>query len=523
MNVMPHGPSLEPVGPAEARAVAWQVAWRPALAVLGLALAVMVGVLFRTETAAAIGVWSTSTAYNHCWLVLPVAVWLAWSRRDRLEGLAPAPMPAAALVALAPAAAWFAAERMGIMEGRQLALIGLVWTCCLGILGWRVCRAIAPALLYLVFLVPFGAFVTPVLQDITAWMIDVLLDVFGIPHFVDHLIIEIPEGTFLVAEACAGLRFLIAAIAFGTLYAFVMFRSPGRRLVVFALSIAVPIIANGLRAFGIVLLGHFLGSAEAGAADHVLYGWIFFSIVILLLILAGMPFREDLDEPAPPDARHGPVLPPRPVPLVLAGAAMLAVTAAGPAAAALLQGTGIGGTPAPRESAVPLQPLAACRPEGTGLACRLGDQAMRVTATLLTFPPRAGWGAIGPARARALGAVDEYDTRFVMGPPGGEIWRANLRHDREDPRAIAIGLWRQGAPDGGGLRSRIDQALASLRGDGGAPVMVVVEVTAAPGSAPAAMPGSRPQGEVLQAVVAEQGAALAAMAARASRGADRRN
>ncbi len=518
MNVMPQGPSLQPasaIGQDPARGVA---TWGPALAALGLLLALVLGVLFQVEVLAAVSIWSTSTAYNHCWLVLPVALWLVWIRRDRLQGLAPAPMPAAAALALLPAAAWFAAERLGIMEGRQLAVIGLVWCCCLGILGWRVCRAMAPALAYLVFLVPFGAFLTPMLQDITAWMIDVLLDIVGIPHFVDHLIIEIPEGTFLVAEACAGLRFLIAAIAFGALYAVVMFRSPGRRLIVFALSIIVPIIANGFRAFGIVLLGHLLGSAQAGAADHVLYGWIFFSIVILLLILVGMPFREDLEaEPPPPQAGHAAIPAPGAAALALAGAAVLAVAAAGPVAAAGLQGGGLGTPPAAALSVLQLRPPASCVPDGPRLRCRIGDATMLASATLYAFPPRVSWAAIGTARARALGTVGEHDTGFVMGPPGGELWRASLRHDRDDPRAIAIGLWRQGAPDGGGLRSRIDQAVASLRGDGGAPVMVVVEVTPAPGTAPALTHGSRPQGEVLQAIIAEQGAAMAALAAERSR------
>ncbi|MBY0334002.1 MAG: exosortase, partial [Acetobacteraceae bacterium] len=286
----PAGMAASPAGPA--------ASWAPALAVLGLGLAVMFGIVFREETLAAVTVWDASTAYNHCWLVLPVAIWLGWTRRDRLRGLAPAPLPLAALLGLAPALAWFAAERLGIMEGRQLAVMGLTWVLFLAVLGWPVFRALAAPLAYLVFLVPFGEFVTPALQDITAWMIDVLLDIWGIPHFVDHLIIEIPAGTFLVAEACAGLRFLIAAIAFGALYALVMFRSPGRRLVVMVLAVVVPIIANGIRAFGIVVVGHTLGNAEAAAADHVIYGWVFFSIVILLLILVGLPFREDLDDAA---------------------------------------------------------------------------------------------------------------------------------------------------------------------------------------------------------------------------------
>jgi hypothetical protein len=60
------------------------------------------------------------------------------------------------------------------------------------------------ALLYLVFLIPFGAFATPALQSVTARLIDLLLDPTGIPHYVDDLIIETPAGVFFVAEACAG-------------------------------------------------------------------------------------------------------------------------------------------------------------------------------------------------------------------------------------------------------------------------------------------------------------------------------
>ena len=66
-------------------------------------------------------------------------------------------------------------------------------------------------LAFLVFLVPFGAFLTGPLQHFTAQFIEVGLNLLGIPNFVTDLTIEIPTGTCHGAEACAGLRFLIAA------------------------------------------------------------------------------------------------------------------------------------------------------------------------------------------------------------------------------------------------------------------------------------------------------------------------
>lgn len=248
---------------------------------------------FHAEIAAALGIWSSSTAYNHCWLILPIALWLAWVRRERLAGELAAPTALALIPALASGAAWLLAAKLGIMEGRQFGALGVVLSWFLGVFGWRLTRAFAVPLGFLVFLVPFGEFLVPLLQRVTAWMIVGGLSVLGIPHFVDDLIIEIPAGTFFVAEACAGLRFLIASLAFGALYAAVMFQSPGRRVVVLVLALVVPVLANGLRALGIVVLGHHLGSAEAAAADHLIYGWVFFTVVILVLILAGLPFRED--------------------------------------------------------------------------------------------------------------------------------------------------------------------------------------------------------------------------------------
>ena len=274
---------------------------------LGLAIGVVaLGLLFHAEIAAAVNTWIDSTAYNHCFLVIPIAGYLIWDRRASLGGLPPRRRgPSQRVLVLPLAAIWLAAERLGIMEGRQLIAMTIVEVLFLAVLGLRLWRATSGPLLYLYFLVPFGDFLTPKLQDITTWFTRHGLDILGIPAYIDGYVIEIPEGTFFVAEACAGLRFLIASIAFGVLYALLMYRSTGRRMVFIGASVVVPIVANGLRALGIVVLGHVLGSAQAAATDHVLYGWIFFSLVILLLIVLGLPFRQDNELGAANRAPHG--------------------------------------------------------------------------------------------------------------------------------------------------------------------------------------------------------------------------
>jgi EpsI family protein len=54
----------------------------------------------------------------------------------------------------------------------------------------------------------------------------------------------------------------------------------------------VPIIANGLRAYMIVMIGHLSGMKLAMGVDHFIYGWVFFGMVMLLLFWIGSYWSE---------------------------------------------------------------------------------------------------------------------------------------------------------------------------------------------------------------------------------------
>ena len=463
--------------------------WWPALPWLALVLGLWV-LAFLTEISAAITTWETSTAYNHCWLVLPVAAWLGWARRHRLAGLAPSPAPVAALPALAAGLGWLVAERLGIMEGRQLAALAVLLAFMPALFGWAVCRAMAAPLLYLVFLVPFGAFLTPVLQDITAWMIVAGLRLFDIPHFADALVIEIPAGVFFVAEACAGLRFIIASLAFGALYALVMFRSPGRRLLVLLLAVIVPVLANGLRALGLVLLGHHWGSAEAAAADHLIYGWVFFSAVILLLTLAGLPFREDGEVPRPVP------VPQPPAARRFSPAAALLALAFGLAAPSIVAARG-GFDPTPERLARPLAPPEGCQATGAPML-RCGGWL--VGAELLVFPPGITWSVVVAERQRAT--VQGDDVLTFRGPGG---WQGRQSPSGE---TVLVSTWLNGARAGDGLRSRAVQGWNSLLGGQGRPVIAILALRAEPRLTPGETLGPRQLRALAEQMLQGQGEAI---------------
>src|SRR5690606_32354628 len=112
------------------------------------------------------------------------------------------------------------------------------------------------------------------------------------PVFREGLHFTLPTGRWSVVEACSGLRYLIASLALGVLYAYLQFRTLRYRLAFVALAILVPIVANWVRAYGIVMLGHVSNMKIAAGADHLIYGWVFFGMVMALLFWIGSRWRE---------------------------------------------------------------------------------------------------------------------------------------------------------------------------------------------------------------------------------------
>lgn len=454
-------------------------AFAPAAAGLSLGLLGWV-LLFLPECVAAVGVWRASDTYGHCFLILPMAAYLAWDRRAALAGLASRPLPALAPLALPVAAVWFLAERLGVMEGRQLAAIAALELLFLAVLGWRLFRVLLAPLLFLVFLVPFGAFVTPALQQFTAGFIVRGLNVLGIANYATDLTIEISAGVFYVAEACAGLRFLIAAMAFGVFYALLNYRSPGRRLLFVAASIVVPVLANGVRALGIVVLGAILGSAHAAAADHVIYGWVFFSVVMLLLVAGGMPFREDPADPAPSGQPGATPAEARPV---WAAAAVILLLAAGPAAAMLLarQATPALFTEALTFAAPPgctVDPAPAPVLPAQRITTTLSCAGQQLVVTVEAFPRRSTANSLMRERRRITGelSAEEVTTAALStAQEGSGDW--SLIHTVGPARSVAVASWTDGAPAPDGMAGRIRQARDSLFGTAYAPVLVAAAIS----------------------------------------------
>ena len=275
-----------PTAPLEGRGI-----WFSHLTALAAVTSAIL-LLFRTDALAMADQWWNASTYQHCLFILPIVAWLVWQRRREVVPIAPQGWaPGLALVALA-ALAWLIGEAGGASLIRHAALILIVQASILAMLGPNVTRALLFPVFYLIFLVPFGDEFVPALQTVTAKIVIALVHLSGLKAQIDGVFITTEAGWFEVAEACSGVKFLVAMIAYGALVANVCFSSWPRRAAFMVLCVVAPVLANGFRAFATIYAAHLTSVETATGFDHIVYGWFFFAIVMILVVAAGWRFFD---------------------------------------------------------------------------------------------------------------------------------------------------------------------------------------------------------------------------------------
>ncbi|MDO9221964.1 MAG: exosortase A [Thiobacillus sp.] len=280
-------------------------------------------------------VWERSETFAHGYLIFPISAWLVWRMRDELATLQPQSDLRGLLVLALAGVGWLLADAGSVNVAAQFAfitmLIAAVWT----LLGWKVFWALLFPLMFLFFAVPVGEFLIQPLMGVTADFTVAMLQFTGIPVYREGTFFSIPSGDWSVVEGCSGLRYLIASITLGVLYAYLTFRSWKRRLLFVIAAMVVPVFANSGRAYMIVMIAHLSDMKLALGVDHYIYGWVFFGIVMLLLFWVGSFWREDelpqSGQPAPNALQLAATRTATVRPLWLAGVAVLVVASVWPA------------------------------------------------------------------------------------------------------------------------------------------------------------------------------------------------
>jgi len=237
-------------------------------------------------------IWWRSETFAHGFFIFPISAYLIWRRRNSLNAVVILNDWRALVFLIGLSFFWLIAHAVDVLAVQQFAVVMmlpvLVWLC----LGLRMLVALSFPLLFLLFAVPFGEFLVYPLRKLTAAFTVHAIRMVGIPVFWEGMYFTLPSGSWSVVEACSGFRYILASLTLGALYAYLSYHSIWRRAAFMLLALVVPIVANGLRAFMIVMIGHFSGMELAIGVDHLIYGWVWFGIVMFAMFWVGSFWQD---------------------------------------------------------------------------------------------------------------------------------------------------------------------------------------------------------------------------------------
>lgn len=298
------------------------------LSILVLLFATWLG-LFWDSVMATVAIWERSETFAHCFLILPICIYLLHRDWPQLKQLPVKPNFWLLLPLLVLLIFWLFGDLAHIAAIEQLATFMLLPLMCWLVLGNQLASRMWFVLLFWMFSVPEGEFLIPALQEVTADFTVMAIQLTGIPVYREGLYIAIPGGLFEVAVACSGIRYLIASLTLGCLFAYLTYYKWHKRILFVLFALVLPIVANGLRAYGIVMIAYMTDMEYATGADHLVYGWLFFGVVIFIMFSVGSIWRDPEPELKLPEGAGTKALPLQRAAVAWLGAVFLILAAMG--------------------------------------------------------------------------------------------------------------------------------------------------------------------------------------------------
>lgn len=252
-----------------------------------IALLISFAVLYRDVIAKLVYDWGHDDNYSHGFLIVPIALFFVWERRQRLLDAERQPSPFGLVVLLGSVATLFAGILGAELFLTRVSIVGVVGGAVLYVLGWRHLRILALPIAFLLLMIPIPAIIFNQiafpLQLVASRFGETTLDLWGIPVLREGNVIILANTTLEVAEACSGIRSLVSLLTLGIVYGYFTDPRGWVRVTVALATIPIAIVANGLRVAGTGVAAHYYGGQVATGFLHTFSGWAVFLVAFTLL------------------------------------------------------------------------------------------------------------------------------------------------------------------------------------------------------------------------------------------------
>lgn len=266
------------------RDVAAAATWRPALWFILLFLASYAVVLGRLAKQ-----WLTDSDMSHGIFVPMLIGYIVWRKREELAAVKASHnlfglflmLLGGALLCVGPPSleTYASVARVSFV----ISLLGAL----LYLKGFATIRMLLYPLVLMFLMLPMPGFImqtlTFPLQIVASKLAEQILEILGFSVLRDGNILQLPGLTLNIAEACSGLRSIMALTFLGQAYIYLFDSRPWMRAAVAAIVIPIAVFANSLRIVASAIAGSH-NRAWGEGIYHESTGWLVFVVAFVCIL-----------------------------------------------------------------------------------------------------------------------------------------------------------------------------------------------------------------------------------------------
>jgi exosortase A len=236
-----------------------------------------------------VNVWMQSDDYSHAFLILPISLYLVWSKKNKLAQIPIVPSSYGLLLIFLSSSLFIFSNFAGITTLASFALVLSIIGIVLGLAGWRITKELVFPLFFLFLMIPipsqvYYAATTPLQLFVTKVSVFVAT-LFDIPIYREGNVIHLPNRTLQVVAACSGMRSMISLGTLSLVFAYISLQSYSLRTVLVASAIPIAILINIIRVLAMVMAFHYYDYDLSVGSPHTYLGLFLFVIAIASIIM----------------------------------------------------------------------------------------------------------------------------------------------------------------------------------------------------------------------------------------------
>ncbi len=251
-----------------------------------LATALVLGMAWLAYRSGLLGIWVESEEYGHGLMVVAVLAYLVYRRWDGYRPAHSMPWLGLALAVLAMTLAVVGeVSGISVLEYYGIWLFAVAVAFAIGGFG-LFGKLLVPLLIVLLLFPlpnPLGPMLTSELQLISSEFGVWFIRLFGGSVYLEGNVLDMGSTQLLVAEACAGLRYLFPLMSLGAIAGYMLHAPLWMRWTVFLATIPITIFMNSFRIAVTGILVANGGAAHTEGFLHFFEGWVVFIAASLLL------------------------------------------------------------------------------------------------------------------------------------------------------------------------------------------------------------------------------------------------